>query len=130
MIRAYCEMIVNQVVRFFNTLLAQAFLEGQPLDWPELEKLVKQLKGDQQFATARAVLLKAKACAWPTDARADNGNQSIADLPRYPRSISKYACSTFALAQGVLLRNFRLDLMLGSWVKQRIGTAAPSASQP
>ena len=28
----------------------------------------------------------------------------------------------FALAQGVLRRNFRLDFTLGSWEKQRIGT--------
>ena len=31
---------------------------------------------------------------------------------------------------GVRRRNFRLEAMLGSWVKQRIETAAPIASQP
>lgn len=42
----------------------------------------------------------------------------------------KYSSSTFLRAQGVLRKNLRLDLMLGSCVKQRIGTAAPIASQP
>lgn len=42
----------------------------------------------------------------------------------------KYNSSTFLRAHGVLRKNFRLDLMLGSCVKQRIGTAAPIASQP
>lgn len=44
--------------------------------------------------------------------------------------ILKYNSSTLARAHGVLRRNFKLDLMPGSWVKQRIGTAAPMASQP
>jgi len=42
----------------------------------------------------------------------------------------KYNFSTMARAHGVLRKNFRLDLRLGSWLKQRIGTAAPIASQP
>jgi hypothetical protein len=42
----------------------------------------------------------------------------------------KYNASTFLRAHGVLRKNFKLDLMLGSWVKQRTGTAAPIASQP
>ena len=44
--------------------------------------------------------------------------------------INKYNSSTFALAQGVLLKNFKLDLTLGSWVKQRTGTASAIASHP
>ena len=46
------------------------------------------------------------------------------------RRINKYNSSTFALAQGVLLKNFKLDLTLGSCVKQRIGTASAIASHP
>jgi hypothetical protein len=46
------------------------------------------------------------------------------------RSDLKYNSSTFALAQGVLRKNFKLDLTLGSCVKQRIGTASPMASHP
>jgi hypothetical protein len=42
----------------------------------------------------------------------------------------KYNSSTFLRAHGVLRKNFRLDPMLGSCVKQRIGTAAPIAAQP
>jgi hypothetical protein len=42
----------------------------------------------------------------------------------------KYNSSTFALAQGVLRKNFKLDLTLESCVKQRMGTASPIASQP
>ncbi len=42
----------------------------------------------------------------------------------------KYNSSTFFLAQGVLRKNFKLDLMLGSCVKQRTGTTAAIASQP
>jgi len=49
---------------------------------------------------------------------------------RFAHFIFKYSSSTLARAHGVLRRNFRLDLMLGSCVKQRIGTAAPIASQP
>jgi hypothetical protein len=44
--------------------------------------------------------------------------------------MDKYNSSTFALAQGVLRKNFKLDLMLGSWVKQRTGTASAIASHP
>ena len=46
------------------------------------------------------------------------------------RSVRKYNSSTFALAQGVLRKNFKLDLTLGSCVKQRMGTASPIASHP
>jgi len=42
----------------------------------------------------------------------------------------KYNSSTFLRAHGVLRKNFKLDLMLGSCVKQRTGTAAAIASQP
>lgn len=42
----------------------------------------------------------------------------------------KYNSSTFFRAHGVLRKNFKLDLMLGSCVKQRTGTAALIASQP
>ena len=38
--------------------------------------------------------------------------------------------STFSLAHGVLRRNFRLDLMLGSCLKQLISTFLASPSQP
>src|SRR5690606_29947744 len=41
-----------------------------------------------------------------------------------------YSCSTFSLAQGVRLRNVRLDLMEGSWLKHRIFILAPISSQP
>jgi hypothetical protein len=44
--------------------------------------------------------------------------------------INKYNSSTFDLAQGVLRKNFKLDLTLGSCVKQRTGTASAIASQP
>src|ERR1035438_9793820 len=44
--------------------------------------------------------------------------------------IRKYNSSTLARAHGVLRKNFKLDLILGSCIKQRIGTAAPIASQP
>ena len=46
------------------------------------------------------------------------------------RRINKYNSSTFALAQGVLRKNFKLDLTLGSCVKQRIGITSPIASHP
>ena len=42
----------------------------------------------------------------------------------------KYNSSTFALAQGVLRKNFKLDLTLGSCVKQRMGMASAIASHP
>lgn len=42
----------------------------------------------------------------------------------------KYSSSTLLRAHGVLRKNFKLDLMLGSCVKQRTGTAAAIASQP
>ena len=38
--------------------------------------------------------------------------------------------STRFLAQGVLRRKVRLDLMLGSWLKQRMGIRSAIASQP
>lgn len=40
------------------------------------------------------------------------------------------SASTFALAQGVLLRNCRLDLMLGSWVKHLIVMSCPNFFHP
>ncbi len=45
-------------------------------------------------------------------------------------NLGKYNSSTLFLAQGVLRKNFKLDLMLGSCVKQRTGTTAAIASQP
>ncbi len=48
----------------------------------------------------------------------------------FERIDHKYNSSTFALAQGVLRKNFKLDLTLGSCVKQRTGTASAIASQP
>lgn len=46
------------------------------------------------------------------------------------RTCCRYNCSTLARAQGVRRKNFRLDLTLGSCVKQRIGTASAIALQP
>lgn len=43
---------------------------------------------------------------------------------------SRYKSSTFLRAQGVLRRNFRLDEMLGSLVKQCIVILFPSSSHP
>lgn len=48
----------------------------------------------------------------------------------FVRSDLKYNSSTFALAQGVLRKNFKLDFTLGSCVKHRTGTASAMASQP
>lgn len=45
-------------------------------------------------------------------------------------NIFKYNPSTLSLAQGVLRRNFKLDLMDGSWVKHLIVILSPSSSQP
>jgi hypothetical protein len=42
----------------------------------------------------------------------------------------KKSCSTFCRAHGVRLRNLRLDLMLGSLVKQPISMRRPSSAQP
>lgn len=42
----------------------------------------------------------------------------------------RYSSSTFFLAQGVLLKNFKLDLMLGSFVKHLIVIRLPNSSQP
>lgn len=58
------------------------------------------------------------------------GARKRAPLIHPERRDHKYNSSTFALAQGVRRKNFKLDLMLGSWVKQRIGTAAAIASHP
>jgi hypothetical protein len=46
------------------------------------------------------------------------------------RACCKYNSSTFFRAHGVLRKNFKLDLMLGSCVKQRTSTTAAIASQP
>ena len=59
------------------------------------------------------------------------GTQNVPTLHAYfTLRINKYNSSTFALAQGALRKNFKLDLMLGSCVKQRIGIASPIASHP
>lgn len=42
----------------------------------------------------------------------------------------RYNSSTFFLAQGVLLKNFKLDLMLGSSVKHLTAIRFPNSSQP
>lgn len=44
--------------------------------------------------------------------------------------MERYSCSTFCLAQGVRRKNLRLELMLGSWVKQRMSIRQPRPSQP
>lgn len=43
---------------------------------------------------------------------------------------SRYIASTSARAQGVVRRNLRLELMLGSCRKHRIGTRKPISSHP
>ena len=48
----------------------------------------------------------------------------------YCWKVCKYNSSTFARAQAVRLKNFKLDLMLGSLTKQRIGMRLPSSAQP
>lgn len=70
--------------------LAQAFLEGQSLAWPELEGLIKQLKEDQQFAQARAMLVKAAGMSWKPDERADHGSQLIPDWIEQQRALCTY----------------------------------------
>lgn len=42
----------------------------------------------------------------------------------------KYRYSTLSLAHGVFRRKDKLDLMLGSWVKQRRLNLSPNSSQP
>ena len=42
----------------------------------------------------------------------------------------KYKASTLSLAHGVLRRNLRLDLMLGSLIKQLTGMRSARPSQP
>jgi len=42
----------------------------------------------------------------------------------------RYKASTLLRAQGVFLKNTKLDLMLGFCVKQFIGIARPNSSQP
>ena len=52
-------------------------------------------------------------------------------LNRYFLSIVfKYKISTFSLAQGVLLKNYRLDFIDGFEIKQLILIRAPSSSHP
>jgi hypothetical protein len=43
---------------------------------------------------------------------------------------ARYKSSTFFLAQGVLLKNFKLDLTLGSSVKHLIVIRLPNSSHP
>jgi len=59
------------------------------------------------------------------------GIQQLVDMAQFiePKCFT-YKLSTFSLAQGVLRRNFRLDLMLGSWVKQLRLMISPNPSQP
>jgi hypothetical protein len=42
----------------------------------------------------------------------------------------KYNSSTFLRAQGVRRKNFKLDLMLGSLLKQRMGMRFANSAQP
>ena len=44
--------------------------------------------------------------------------------------VSKYKFSTLVLAQGVLRKNFKLDLIVGLFLKQLIFTISPSSSHP
>ena len=46
------------------------------------------------------------------------------------RSMKRYRVSTFARAHGVLRKTFRLDAMLGSWLKQRSAMRSPNPGQP
>jgi len=55
---------------------------------------------------------------------------STEPVPDYFNSVRTYNSSTFFLAQGVLRRNFRLDLMLGSLVKHLTVMIFPNSSQP
>src|SRR6476659_2094637 len=54
--------------------------------------------------------------------------------PDFPFSIlfklNSYITSTFFLAQGVLRKKLKLDLILGSFKKQLIGIFSPIFSQP
>ncbi len=43
---------------------------------------------------------------------------------------ARYKRSTLLLAQGVLRRNFRLDLIEGSFLKQRISIRRANSAQP
>src|SRR5687768_12134597 len=54
--------------------------------------------------------------------------ETLADPPAFFQFT--YNSSTFARAQGVRRRNVRLDLMLGSYWKHRIGTRRPRSSHP
>jgi hypothetical protein len=42
----------------------------------------------------------------------------------------RYNCSTFSLAQGILRKKFKLDLIVGLLLKQLIGTRSAILSQP
>ena len=48
----------------------------------------------------------------------------------YCWKVCKYNSSTFARAQAVRLKNFKLDLMLGSLMKHWMGMRFPSSFQP
>jgi len=50
-------------------------------------------------------------------------------LKAYDRLL-RYNSSTFFLAHGVLLKNFKLDLMLGSSIKHLIVIRRPNSCQP
>lgn len=56
--------------------------------------------------------------------------KNILSLITQPRPCCKYNSSTCLRAHGVRRKNFKLDLMLGSCIKQRTGTATDIASQP
>lgn len=46
------------------------------------------------------------------------------------RKLRRYSSSTFFLAQGVLRRKFKLERMLGLWLKQFMGIKLPISAQP
>ena len=65
----------------------------------------------------------------PVELRLTKSDQDHSIYPWLSRD-ARYNSSTFVLAQGVLRRNFRLDLIEGSWVKQRILIRLPNSFQP
>jgi len=58
-----------------------------------------------------------------------SGNEK-AVTPPYRVFLARYNSSTCFLAQGVFLKNFKLDLILGSLLKHRMSINLPSSAQP
>jgi hypothetical protein len=70
-------------------------------------------------------------CSSVSDAGINLSFQSLEpSFRRFSRSMNKYSPSTLSLAHGVLRKNFKLELTLGSWVKHRIGILCPSSAHP